>query len=58
MPIFTGTYPKKTGDMKKDIENLNDWAVGLIDELKFVLLNLDECNISEEYKNYLKESES
>lgn len=55
MPIFTGEYPRKTGDTKKDTEALLDWAVGLIDELKFVLSNLDECNISENYKDYLKE---
>ena len=51
MPNFTAGYPERTGNPQKDLDNLNDWAVALIDELKFVLANLDECNISEEYNN-------
>lgn len=57
MPLFTGSYPKKTGDEKRDIENLNDWAVALVDELRFVLSRLDECNISEAYEKNLKNEE-
>lgn len=53
MPNFTCAYPEKTGDYKTDINNLHDWAVVLIDELKFLLANLDECNISEQYSEYL-----
>lgn len=54
MPNFTTGYPKRTGNREKDIENLNDWAVSLIDELKFLLANLDECNISEQYSEFLQ----
>ena len=54
MPNFTAGYPKRTGNRDKDVENLNAWAVALIDDLKFVLANLDECNISEHYKEYLQ----
>lgn len=57
MPLFTGSYPKKTGDEKRDIENLNDWAVALVDELRFVLSRLDECNISEAYEKNQKNEE-
>lgn len=57
MPLFTGSYPKKTGDVKRDTENLNDWAVALVDELRFVLSRLDECNISEVYEKNLKNVE-
>ncbi len=53
MPNFTGEYPKRTGDTKKDVEILGDWAVSLIDELKFILANLDECNIAEYYAEKL-----
>ena len=49
MPNFTAGYPKTCGDIKSDIKALNDWAVALIDELKFVLSNIDECNISESF---------
>lgn len=54
MPNFTAGYPERSGNREKDIENLIDWAVSLIDELQFVLANLDECNISEQYKVYLE----
>lgn len=57
MPLFTGSYPKKTGDVKRDTENLNDWAIALVDELRFVLSRLDECNISEAYEKKLKNVE-
>ena len=54
MPNFTSGYPKFTGDDKKDIKALKDWAFNLTDELNFVLSNLDECNISEAFINSLK----
>lgn len=53
LPNFIGEYPKRTGDTKKDVEILSDWAISLIDELKFVLSNLDECNIAEYYAEKL-----
>lgn len=56
LPNFTAGYPRKTGDIKKDVEFLSDWAVSLIDELKFILANLDECNISEYYAKELTKS--
>ena len=56
MPNFTGEYPRRTGDTKKDVEILGDWAVSLIDELKFVLANLDECNIAEYYAEKFTQS--
>ncbi len=55
MPNFTAGYPKLTGNNEKDIKILNDWATALTDELKFILSNLDECNISESLINLLKE---
>lgn len=40
-------YPILTGDNKKDINVLYNWAVELVDELKNVLLKLDSSNVSE-----------
>lgn len=54
MPNFTAGYPKLTGDEKKDLKALQDWAVALTDELKFVLSNLDECNVSESFLEGIK----
>lgn len=47
MPNFTMGYPRKTGDTKKDVECLHEWATALTDELKYILANLDECNLAE-----------
>ena len=57
MPNFTAGYPKVTGNNKEDIKTLNDWAVSLTDELKYILTHLDETNLAESFINELKNTE-
>lgn len=47
MPNLTTGFPKKTGNIEKDYDNLYSWAISLIDELKTILCNLDSGNVSE-----------
>ena len=56
MPSFTAGYPKRSGNTEADTRELFDWAESLVDELKYVLSNIDEYNISEAYTKYVKET--
>ena len=56
MPNFTAGYPQRTGNSEGDTKALLDWAESLIDELRYVLSNIDEYNISESYTKYIKET--
>nr|DAW92325.1 MAG TPA: hypothetical protein [Caudoviricetes sp.] len=47
MANLTTAYPMRTGDLQKDYEALYDWAVGLLDELKPLVNNLDAGNVAE-----------
>ena len=47
MPNLTTGFPKKTGNLESDYENLYNWSVSLIDELKSILCNLDSGNVTE-----------
>lgn len=47
MPNLTTGFPKRTGDLEADYENLYKWSVSLIDELKSIFCNLDSGNVSE-----------
>lgn len=55
MPSFTSGYPERTGNPDMDEKAMFDWACSLIDELRYVLSNIDEYNISDNYTNYIKE---
>lgn len=47
MPNLTTGFPKRTGNLEDDYENLYNWSVSLIDELKSILCNLDSGNVTE-----------
>ena len=47
MPNLTAFYPVKTGNLKKDYDNLYQWAIAILDELKSLLNNLDSGNVLE-----------
>ena len=47
MPNLTTGFPKRTGNLEEDYENLYNWSVSLIDELKSILCNLDSGNVTE-----------
>lgn len=49
MPHFTLSYPEKSVDSEESLKKLYDWSCSLVDELKYVLSNLDEYNISNSY---------
>ena len=48
MPNLTAPIPSKlTGDNETDIKMLKNWGTALIDELSFIINNLDAGNVSE-----------
>lgn len=47
MPNLTTGFPKRTGNIEEDYENLYNWSISLIDELKSILCNLDIGNVTE-----------
>lgn len=47
MPNLTSALPRKTMDINKNCDNLYDWAISLVDELKYILCNLDAGNVTE-----------
>lgn len=50
MPNFTTGFPRMTGDTEGDVRKLGDWAIALVDELKWLFNNLDSGNVIEAAK--------